>query len=110
MVAMKTPEQIAAEVADRSHIGSYTNSRDIGRDGFRRAIAVTAIQADREQREQRDRISADRAEEAAISVNAVLMSEQDGFITLSEHDKNLLTRAREHMIVIAGDLRKEPLP
>ncbi|MDL5351149.1 hypothetical protein [Microbacterium sp. zg-YB36] len=48
-MTMKTPQQIAAEVADLPRIGTYRNSQNINGDGFRRAIAVAAIEADRAQ-------------------------------------------------------------
>lgn len=40
---MQTPEEIASRIADQPYIGRYTNSRDIGGSGFRRAIALEAI-------------------------------------------------------------------
>lgn len=62
---MKTPTEIAAEIADLPHIGAYTNSRSINGDGFRRAIGVAAIEADRAQRDLYELIAEaldDRAE------------------------------------------------
>lgn len=40
---MDTPEEIASKIANQRYIGNYTNSRDIGGAGFRRAIALEAI-------------------------------------------------------------------
>lgn len=96
------PSTIATEILE-----GYDEELPAWVHNWAHAMIVRGIEADRAQRERFDKIAADRAEEAAISVNAVLMAEQDGFITLSDHDKTLLTRAREHMNVIAADLRDE---
>lgn len=115
---MKTPHQIAcntvidqygfpASMSAKKALDKVLDARDCQTPHDLLDVIAKAIEADRAQRKRADEIMCNLLMEATICIGGVLAAEQDGLITLSDHDKRLLTRAREHTATVYADLNNE---